>query len=228
MMRYCTIPEAIKRLFGVAMAQHQELRNSINTLVKALEKDALLRLRQTRIGYADDGRQRWELPDDQLTTLHNAVILHGLLGIPKQVCTLLHNPTERQQHASWLRELLVKRQSVASLGLIRPELLQLLTQLETLNLDLQNNRLANPFEVLPQMGLGDYGGNLLKALAMQTSVLSTGDSMMVHYFNRNLEAANLAAQNLQTDDPMLTHYRELILREYTSAVAFDALLDEMR
>lgn len=227
MMRYWTVPETIENLFGVTMAQHQELRNSVNTLVKALEKDGLLRLQQTRIGYADDGRHRWTLPDDQLTILHNAMILHGLLGSPKQVCTLLRDSAERRQHASWLHELLVKRQSVASLGLIRPELLQLLAQLEAADLDLQETRLANPFEVLPQMGLGDYGGNLLKTLAMQTAVLSTGDSMMMHYFNRDLEAAHRAAQSLETDNPMLTHYRELILREYKSAVAFDALLDEM-
>jgi hypothetical protein len=223
-----TLPQAVERLFGTPLARHPALRNAVNTLVKAMSQAGVLPLVEEEISFTSKGRKRWTLPRSELVGLSNAIVLHGIFGEPKTVIRLFTQPSVRRQHADWARSLLLERQSVANLGLINQELLRLLDQLDSAA-DLKQERLPNPFEnALPQMGLGDYGGNLLKALACQTAALSMGDSMMVHYLNGDLEQAHTAAAALQTDNPLLLQYRQMILTDYEEAKAFDDLLDAWR
>jgi hypothetical protein len=155
-------------------------------------------------------------------------VLHGIFGEPKTVIRLFTHPALRRQHADWAGSLLLERQSVASLGLINKQLVDLLGMLKSAA-DLKLGRLPNPFDnALPQMGLSDYGGNLLKAMACQTAALSMGDSMMVHYLNGDLEQAHTMAATLQTENPLLLQYRQMILTAYEEARAFDDLLDTWR
>lgn len=223
-----TLPQAVERLFAIPLAKHSTLRNAVNTLVKAMSTAKLLKLEEEEISFTEGGRKRWTLPRSELAGLNNAILLHGVFGEPKVVIRIFSQPAERRQHAEWARKLLLERQSVAALGLIRPELVRFLDLLDSAA-DLKQERLPNPFgDVLPQMGLGDYGGNLLKALATQTAVLSMGDSMMVHYLNGDLERAFEVACAVETDSPLLLQYRDLVLGEYQAAKEFDDLLDEWR
>lgn len=222
-----TLSQAVQRQFGIPLAKHPVLRNAVNTLVKALSQAKQLQLEEESLGSASK-YNRWILPRSELIGLSNAILLHGVFGEPKVVIRIFSQPAERRQHAEWARSLLLERQSVASLGLISRELVRFLDLLDSAT-DLKQERLPNPFEnALPQMGLGDYGGNLLKVLATQTAALSMGDSMMVHYFNGELEQAHAAAVALQTDNPLLRQYRQLILDAYQEAKAFDDLLDAWR
>lgn len=222
-----TLSQAVERLFGIPLARHPVLRNAVNTLVKAMSQAKQLKLEEESLASAS-GRNRWILPRSELIGLSNAILLHGVFGEPKVVIKIFSQPAERCQHAEWARSLLLERQSVASLGLINRELLRFLDLLDSAT-DLKQERLPNPFEnALPQMGLGDYGGNLLKVLATQTAALSMGDSMMVHYFNGELEQAHAAAVGLQTDNLLLRQYRQMILDAYQEAKAFDDLLDAWR
>ncbi|QSL93960.1 hypothetical protein JWV26_06265 [Ectopseudomonas toyotomiensis] len=224
-----TLPQAVERLFGIPVARHPVLRNAVNTLVKALSQAKVLQLQEEEISYVTNGRKRWTLPRSDLVGLSNAIVLHGIFGEPKTVLRLFEQPKVRREHADWARSLLLERQSVASLGLINQELLRLLDLLES-DVDLKQVRLPNPFDnnTLPQMGLDDYGGNLLRALACQTAALSLGDSMMAHYLNGELEQAHSAALALNTQNPLLLQYRQMILRRYEEARAFDELLDTWR
>lgn len=223
-----TLPQAVERLFGIPLARHPALRNAVNTLVKAMSQDGVLQLNEEDISFTEGGRKRWSLPRSELDGLHNAIVLHGIFGDPKTVIRLFNQPALRQQHADWAGSLLLERQSVASLGLINKQLVDLLDMLKSA-VDLKLERLPNPFDnALPQMGLRDYGGNLLKAMACQTAALSMGDSMMVHYLNGDLEQAYTVAKTLQTDNPLLLQYRQMILTAYEEARAFDDLLDAWR
>lgn len=223
-----TLSQAVERLFGIPLARHPALRNAVNTLVKALSQGGVLQLVQEEISFTERGRKRWTLPRSELIGLNNAILLHGVFGEPKVVIGIFSRPAERRQHAEWARSLLLERQSVAALGLVRPELVRFLDLLDSAT-DLKQERLPNPFgDVLPQMGLGDYGGNLLKILATQTAALSMGDSLMVHYLNGDLERAYEVACTVETDSPLLLQYRDLVLSEYQAAKAFDDLLDEWR
>lgn len=223
-----TLPQAVERLFGIQLAHHKALRNAVNTLVKAMKQAGVLQLNEEDISFTEGGRKRWSLPRSELDGLHNAIVLHGIFGDPKTVIRLFNQPALRRQHADWAGSLLLERQSVASLGLINKQLVDLLGMLKSAA-DLKLERLPNPFDnALPQMGLGDYGGNLLKAMACQTAALSMGDSMMVHYLNGDLGQAHTVAATLQTDNPLLLQYRQMILTAYEEARAFDDLLDTWR
>lgn len=222
-----TLSQAVERLFAIPLARHSVLRNAVNTLVKAMSQAKQLQLEEESLSSAS-GRNRWILPRSELTGLSNAILLHGVFGEPKVVIKIFSHPAERRQHAEWAKSLLLERQSVVSLGLISRELGRFLDLLDSAT-NLKQERLPNPFEnALPQMGLGDYGGNLLKALATQTAALSMGDSMMVHYFNGELEQAHAAAVDLQTDNQLLRQYQQMILSAYQEAKAFDDLLDAWR
>lgn len=224
-----TLPQAVERLFGIPLARHPVLRNALNTLVKALSQANVLTLVEEEISHTTKGRKRWTLPRSELIGLSNAMVLHGIFGDPKSVIRLFTQPAVRRQHADWARSLLLERQSVASLGLINQELLGLLELLDS-PVDLKQERLPNPFDnnTLPQMGLSDYGGNLLRALACQTAALSLGDSMMAHFLNGELEQAHSAALALNTENPLLLQYRQMILSAHEEAQAFDDLLDAWR
>ena len=175
-----TLPQAVERLFGIKPAHHKALRNAVNTLVKAMKQAGVLQLNEEDISFTEGGRKRWSLPRSELDGLHNAIVLHGIFGDPKTVILLFTQPAQRRQHADWAASLLLERQSVASLGLINKQLVDLLGMLKSAG-DLKLERLPNPFDnALPQMGLDDYGGNLLKAMACQTAALSMGDLSLIH------------------------------------------------
>ncbi|MFP8966027.1 hypothetical protein ACKC9G_05560 [Pokkaliibacter sp. CJK22405] len=226
---YFTQAEAVERLFGIVLAKHTVFKNAVSTLATALNKQGVLPLQKEGNNYAAGSRQRITLPGKALTVLSNAIILQGLFGEPKTVVSLFKDSAARAGHADRARSLLLERQSVANVGLIRHELLQVLDLLGS-SVDLTQERLPNPFDnnVFPQMGLSDYGGNLLRALACQTAALSQGDSMMAHYLNGELEQAHKLASKLHTQNTILQKYQRLIVRDYHEAQDFDNLLDDLR
>lgn len=227
------------------LSRHGSLRNSLNTLANALcpstkddgtsarmvskDKPRLITLHwlQLESSYRGDSRNSVRIDPNDKTLLWNAILLHGVFGEPKAVVAILSDPEKRREYAEWARAVFLDRQSVAGVGLLRQELFDFLERLPLA--DLRCERLANPFaDVLPQMGLGPHGGNLLKTLAAQTAALSIGDSMMAHYLNGDLQEAYEAACAVSTDNPVLLRYRDRILAEYQEAKEFDDLLDSLR
>lgn len=223
-----SVKEALRQLFGIeSYSRVPKLRNSINTLVGALKKKKILDDANAPIEFTASERERWYLSTKDLAAFHNAVILHGIYSEPKVVIKIFENVGDRKDLAGWARDILINRQSVASVGLIRHQLTQFLDELDSQS-DLHQNRLTNPFDnALPQMGFGPHG-NLLKVLAAQTAVLSLGDSMMVRFLEGDLEGAANAARELSTTEPLLKRYKTMILSEFQEAAEFDKLLDDWR
>jgi hypothetical protein len=225
------------------LRQHGKLLNSLNTLVNALspsikEKDVVFRqpdrskpwviqLDWEPIGGGSDSRNRVRINPEHITLLWNAILLQGVFGEPKFVVDFLKPNAKRQPFVDWARQLFLERQSLAGLGMLREELMTFLDRLPAA--DLHQEWLPNPFaDVLPQMGLGDLNGNVLKALAAQTASLSLGDSMMSHYLSGDLEQAYMHACELETQNEVLLKYRELICREYKEAKGFHNFLSALR
>lgn len=223
-----SVKEALRQLFGIeSYSRVPKLRNSINTLVGALKKKKILDDANAPIEFTASERERWYLSTKDLAAFHNAVIFHGIYSEPKVVIKIFENVDDRKDLAGWARDILINRQSVASVGLIRHQLTQFLDELDSQS-DLRQNRLTNPFDnALPQLGFGPHG-NLLKVLAAQTAVLSLGDSMMVRFLEGDLEAAAEAARELSTTEPLLKRYKTMILSEFQEAAEFDELLDDWR
>jgi hypothetical protein len=216
--------EAIKLHFGIPLAKHEAMRSDVGYLLKAMAKAGVITLDGEQLAH----KTSWRIPAKEMLAVRNAVLLQGIFPEPKVVIKLFNSVTERRSHAQWARELLLERQSVAGLALVHNDLIDFLRVLES-QADLKTHELANPYpDALPQIGLANYGGNLLRALATQTAALSVGDNMMLHYLNGELEQAVACANSLITDNALLRQYRSLIIREYEQAKEFDDLLDFLR
>jgi hypothetical protein len=216
--------EAIKLHFGIPLAKHEAMRSDVGYLLKAMAKAGVITLDGEQLAH----KTSWRIPAKEMLAVRNAVLLQGIFPEPKVVIKLFNSVTERRSHAQWARELLLERQSVAGLALVHNDLIDFLRVLES-QADLKTHELANPYpDALPQIGLANYGGNLLRALATQTAALSVGDNMMLHYLNGELEQAVACANSLITNNALLLQYRSLIIREYEQAKEFDDLLDFLR
>ncbi|QKX17313.1 hypothetical protein [Microbulbifer sp. YPW1] len=206
---------AIEQLFGIKLSKREGLRNKVGSFMRnglIVYNDQLIVERNSRA-----------IPRDQLTTLHNAVIIQALLPDPKKVKKVFEDQAFRQNMAKLFSALLLGRRSIVDISLLKPEVARFLGVLSGTT-NLREERLANPFETLPQLVL-DGPLDLLQAILAQNSSLSSGDAMMVHYLEGNLEAAWDSAQQMSTTDPRLLQYRDLIEREYRAAKEFDDLLD---
>lgn len=226
-----SLQQAVGGALGVKLADYPELRNSANTLLNALIKEGLIAVSKERFEYSSSDRSKLRIPMDAVACLVNAVILRGVFGKPSFVLELITGKQDRTECANIARDLLMDRQSAASLGLIRPELVKFLDMLGSKSVDLRKERLPNPFaDALPQMGIGPAAtaGSLLRLVATQSAPLSSSDSMMAHYFDGRLEDAYQAALKVSSDDPLLRKYRSLIISEYEEAKAFGDLLEDWR
>ncbi len=216
--------EAIKLHFGIQLAKHEAMRGEVGYLLKAMFKAGVIRLEEVLL----IKNSSWRIPSAEMLAVHNAVLLQGLFPEPKAVIKLFTCVTERRTYAQLARELLLEPKSVAGLVLVHKSLLDFLALLDS-DADLKTQKLANPFpDALPQIGLANYGGNLLRALAAQTASLSMGDNMMLHYLSGELEQAYTCASALVSDNALLQQYRTLIIREHEQAKEFDDLLDFFR
>ncbi|GAA5525296.1 hypothetical protein Maes01_01862 [Microbulbifer aestuariivivens] len=209
-----SVAQAIEKLFGIKLTKHEGLRNKVNSLMRnrVIVYNAQLIVERKSRG----------VPRDQLTTLHNAVIIQALLSDPKKVKRVFEEPNFRQEMVKLFSALLLERRSIVDISLLKPEVLKFLEVLSG-TACLREVKLANPFETLPQLVLGPM--DLLQAILAQTASLSNGDAMMAHYLNGNLEAAWESAQKMNSNDPRLQQYRDLVAREYRAAKEFDDLLD---
>lgn len=232
-----SLQDTVGRRLGVTLAKHPSLRNSVNTLLSALTKAKVIAIDKVPVKFSVKNKAHTLVPQKATTALVNAVLLNGVFGAPKLVVGLFTGSSNRVEYAKHARALLIDRQSVAGLGLVRPELIRFIELLGTEDFDLSEDDLPNPFaDSLPQMGIGPAAaaGSLLRLVATQWAPLSRGDSMMAHYLDGNLEQAYQAALEIRTDDlqgddqHLLSKYRDLIMREYEEASAFGDLLEEWR
>lgn len=206
---------AIEKLFAIKLSKHAGLKNKVNSLMRnglIVYNDQLVVERKSRM-----------VPRDQLTTLHNAVIIQSLLPDPKKVKKVFEDQAFRHDMAELFAALLLGRRSIVDISLLKPEVVRFLEILSSAE-SLREVKLANPFETLPQLVL-DGPLDLIQAILAQNTSLSSGDAMMAHYLDGNLEAAWESAQKMNSDDPRLQQYRDLIAREYRAAKEFDDLLD---
>lgn len=221
--------QAVGDALGIPLAKYPPLRNAVNTIARALEKEGLITVESSRVEFSSsDSFKRTIAPHDRICLL-NAVLLQGVFAEPKIVIKLFTDSAMRISYAAWAKTLLIDQQSIAGQGFFPSRLTSFLEMLAG-DGDLKTEPLPNPFsETLPQMGIGPVNStSLLQLLAVQAAVLSQGDSMMAYYLNGDLEKAYQAALLVKADAPALEQYRDLIIRDYRDAKAVAALLDDWR
>lgn len=219
--RLFQIPEAIKKLFGIELARYKPFKDLVYPLIRS----GFIQHQKQPIPYTVSERNYLWIDESEFTKLHNAILIQGIFTDAKTVKSFFNDDDKRVEKTKSIRYLLQDRQSVTGIGLLSHELHDFLKVLES-DADLTSKRLPNPFIELPQLSLSGVT-SLMQALLAQSAVISDADSMLLLYFDGQLEAAWQKAQHLETAHPILLKYKKLIHQEYHQAAEFDQLLDDL-
>lgn len=216
-----SIPEAIDLLFGIKLSKNRKIKDCLDNFTR--EKSGFIPVHRDMVVHKDN----ITIHRDQLTTLHNAVVLQGLFSETRTVRKLLteSNPGFRKQAVHLAENILLGRNTLLGISLLPTETLKFIEVLGS-DADLTQVRLKNPFETLPQVVL-DSGTNTIAAFLAQTAALSASDSMMAHFLAGDIEKAWQAAQQVSSDNETINKYKSLINTEYKEASEFDELLDSL-
>lgn len=214
-----TVPDAIRKLFGVDVAKESPLlKNKANSLVR----NGLIKTDTELIAH----RNAVYLAEGQETVLFNALVLNAIFPDPKDVKKVFVEAEFRQQAAIIVKAVLTDTQSVVGVGLSHPNAYELINCLES-GFDLYKERLPNPFNVLPQIALGQETG-LLQALLAQAAALSPAEGLLLSFLRGDIEEANRLAGLLETDNPDLSALKNSVESKFREAQEFDDLLDQFR
>ncbi len=175
-----SIPDTIRDLFGIDLASKNKF---IQDKANSFKRNKLLKVEETQ------GVQRKSvyLKPGQDVVLFNALLLNAIFPDPKYVKSIFESQKARMEATATLKSLLSERTSVAGIALSSSEATALIANLEG-DFDLYEEKLPNPFSVLPQVVLGQHT-NLLNALLAQASVLDPLDSILAAYVAGDLERA---------------------------------------
>lgn len=217
-----TLAETVRSIFGIEVSKHPAIKHAVNSLIKS----NVIGHTKDKIGGGVGSRSRIWIHRDQLDLVHNAIVLQGLFSDTKSITKLLKDKAYRSKMTNLAKIILVGRQSIVGVSLLPTEVSRFLDMLAS-DADLTLHRLPMPFETLPQLIL-EEGTSAIQILLTQSSALSSGDTMMAHYFEGNLKLAWQSAQAINISNESLDEFKQLVEREYLEAKEFDDLLDMLK
>lgn len=220
-----SLADAITLLFDMELSKQPQIKHALNSLVR----NNVISNTKESLGGGLGSRSRIWIHPDQLNLIFNAVILQGLFSETKKITKILEDSGKcnfRHEMADFAQVILLGRQSIVGISLLPDEVRDFINMLGS-DTSLIDKRLPNPFKKLPQLVLSE-NTSTIQAILAQSTVLSEGDTMMIHYLNGDLNNAWVAAQKLDTADSTLIKYKSLIEREYVDAQEFDELLDILK
>ncbi|WP_417527572.1 hypothetical protein [Marinomonas shanghaiensis] len=215
---YYSIPDALKILFGSdILSQIPSLRTKANSFLR----NDLLTFKEDLIVH----KKSKFIPETELDTLFNAMLLSAVFTDSKKVKAIFCEPLKRQQCAEVVKAIFTRQHSLAGIALSSSKATDFVTCLEG-DFDLRANRLPNPFKTLPQATLGS-NGSLLRVLLAQAAVLEPMDSILMKYLDGEwLEAQALISQ-LDTNVAGVAELKAEIDKKIHEAEEVDDLLDFM-
>lgn len=214
-------PDAIRKLFSVELSEHKSFKDLVYPLVRS---KGFLIVNKEQMGIGSE-KNHLLIARESLNKFHNAVLLQSFFADSKRVKAIFTDSGKRMEAAEFLNVILAGRQSIIGVS-IQSEALEQFINIMKSSVSLSENRLPNPFYELPQLSIGNIT-SVMQALLAQSAVLSDGETMMLYYLNGDLEKAYEAASSLQTEHPVLSKYRSLIIQQYLEANEFDNLLDDL-
>lgn len=214
-----TIPDAIRKLFGIDVAKESPLlKNKANSLVR----NGLIKTETELIVH----RKSVYLAKGQEIVLFNALLLNAVFPDPKDVKKVFFDTDYRQKAAITAKSVLLENKSLMGVAISHPDTRELISCLEGA-FDLFNEKLPNPFQMLPQVALGGEA-SLLHALLAQAASLSPADGLFFCFLKGDIAEANRLAQKIEADTPELNALKNTIESKYREAQEFDFLLDQFR
>lgn len=217
----CSLSYAVEKIWKVQLSKHPRLKHVLNSFTR----NNIIDCRKEPIENGHGSRMRILVYEDQFNLIYNIAVLQGLFSETNTIKKIIDGEV-RSKAAELARAVLVGEQSIIGISLVSFKVESFIKELEG-DMDLKSKKLSSPFETLPQFVLSD-SISVIQALTARNSVLSVGDTMMDHYFCGDLEKAYLAAKVLQTENPIMQKYKNLIIKEFQSAQEFDDLLDLLK
>ncbi|RBO83481.1 hypothetical protein [Marinomonas aquiplantarum] len=217
--RFYSIPEALRLLFGSDMLREVP---SLRTKANSFLRNGLLTFKEDLIVH----KKSKFIPETELDTLFNAMLLSSIFTDSKEVKAIFCEPEKRAQCAEVVKAMFTRQHSLAGIALSSSKTTTFVTCLEG-DFDLRANRLPNPFKTLPQATLGS-NGSLLRVLLAQAAVLEPMDSILMKYLDGEwLEAQALISQ-LDINLAGVAELKAEIDKKIHEAEEVDDLLDFMR
>ncbi|MGR5060300.1 hypothetical protein ACPV3O_18785 [Vibrio rotiferianus] len=219
---YISTPDAIRKLFNIKLAEHKSFKDLVYPLVRS---KGFFEVKKESMAL---GSTKYHLliANSSLTKLHNAVLLQGFFADSKRVKNIFTHHEKRVEAAAFLETVIIGRQSILAVGIQPSRLSELIEKLKSEHIDLNKEKLPNPFKELPQLSLNGVT-SVMQALLAQSALLTHGESMVMHFFNQDIEKAYLAACSLKNTTPALASYQSHIKQKYLEAVEFDELLNNL-
>jgi len=215
---YYSIPDALKLLFGSDILSHAP---SLRTKANSFLRNELLSSQANLIVH----KNKNSIPDTELDTLFNAMLLSSIFADSKEVKAIFCKPDKRQQCAEVAKVMFTRQHSLAGIALSNRQAYEFVACLEG-DFDLRAARLPNPFKTLPQASLGS-NTSLLRVLLAQAAMLEPMDSILMKYLDGDwLEAQRLVNQ-LDQSAAGVAELKTEIDRKIRDAEEVDELLDFM-
>lgn len=214
-----TVPDAIRQLFDIDVAsQSQVLKTKADSLVRnKLIKIETEQKVQRRSKYLAPG---------QMTVLFNALLLNAVFHDPKDVKRIFENKAYRQECAKAVRALFGSNNSLMGIALNNGLAVAFADALAG-DVDLYQDKLPNPFAVLPQLALGK-NQSLLHALLAQAAAMGPADNLLLAYLQGDLDKAEQMASLIDTDNDAVNHLKRHVEKACREAVEFEDLLTHFR
>ena len=214
-----TIPEAIRQLFGIDVASQSQL---LKTKADSLVRNKLIKIEtEPKVQ-----RQSKYLAPGQMTVLFNALLLNAVFHDPKDVKRIFEDKAYRQECAVAVRAMFGKSNSLMGIALSNGLAVKFTDALAG-DFDLYQEKLPNPFAVLPQLALGK-NQSLLHALLAQSAVMDPADNLLLAYLQGDLDKADQIASLIVTDNHAVNHLKRHIGKARREAVEFEDVLTHFR
>lgn len=215
-----SIPDAIRKLFAIDVAKESPL---LKNKAMSFVRNELIKVRTER----KVDRKAVYLEAGQGNTLHNALVLNAVFPNPKDVKRIFKDDQYRSECATVVKRLLTDRGSVVGQALQSKSSEQMASFLADTERDLRQELMPNPFQVLPQVALGD-NTTLLHALLAQAASLEPADSFLLAYLNGDWKAAQELSSQLASASTELLAIKTEIDRKLNEAHEFSELLSFFR
>jgi len=224
---YISAPDAIWKLFKVRLSEHKAFKDLTYSFIRNRSegKSFLDSKEELQSNAGANLRNNHFIHKNSLTKLYNAIILQAFFIETKKVKAIFSNPKMRKRAVDLMAVILKDRQCILGITL-QPSEVEVLLNVMNSDASLDTVRLPNPFSELPQLSLSGMT-SVTQALIAQSASLSQGSSMMLHFFNGDLEEAYQASCLLNPTDPVLKKYCSLVQQQYHEATEFDNLLDDL-
>jgi hypothetical protein len=214
--------QAIEKLFGIKLTKHIKFKGKLTSLE---ENGALKFYKKDKSGAVGSRGKIYYLPE-QLTLLHNVVLISAIYPQPSVVLEIIVDSHKRKECADEIEGLLNGRKEIGEIYLYPDRLASFFEGLQS-DVSLDSFKLVNPFVSLPQTIPHKVDGYLsvLAAFHLPEVVALDFERMMAYFFNLEIAEAFELSLMLSNVTSEQMKYVNLVQSSYNEAKDFDEVFE---